>query len=377
MTDYDIIIIGGGMAGASLGAEVAADARVLILEMEDVAGYHATGRSVAFWTESYGGPGVQPLTSASGPLLENPDTEFSNTSFLAPRGAIHIGRSKDADLTDNFMLRFEGTDVALDRLDAVALAQRIPGLRAEWTVGISEPSTADIDVAALHSACLRQFNRRGGTLHTGSRLMAASHEAGRWQIDTSHGTFSCNILVNAAGAWADDIARLCGIAPIGIRPLRRTVVQLRIDPEAEPDLPLVLDLAGKFYFKPAGAGRIWLSPHDEEPSAPCDAAPDEMAIATAIDRLHQAVDWRVRAVERKWAGLRSFSPDRLPVYGYDGGKAPFFWFAGQGGFGIQTAPAAARLGASLLMNAAAHDSVSDIDPVPYGPLRFAKSVTRC
>lgn len=370
MTDYDIIIIGGGMAGASLGAEVSAHARVLILEMEDVAGYHATGRSVAFWTESYGGPGVQPLTSASGPLLANPDPAFSETGFLTPRGALHIARSDGAESIDNFVRRFEHSNIALHRMGRADLATAIPGLRCDWTAGLSEPSTADIDVAALHAAYLRQFNRNGGMLVTGVRLRSAKHGANGWTLQTPAGAFRCSTLVNAAGAWADAVAQLCGICPIDIRPLQRTVVQLRVAPDAPTDLPLVLDLEERFYFKPAGAGRIWLSPHDEAPSAPCDAAPDEVSVATAIDRLHHVVDWRIIAVERKWAGLRSFAPDRLPVYGYDQRQSDFFWFAGQGGFGIQTAPAAARIGAALLLDHALDQSVAQINPELYTPDRF-------
>lgn len=370
MNHYDIIIIGGGMAGASLGAEVAAHARVLILEMEDVAGYHATGRSVAFWTESYGGPQVQPLTSASGPLLSNPDPDFSETSFLTPRGAVHIGRAEDQYLGDEMISRFAGSGISLSGLDSGDLARCVPGLRENWAVGISEPTTMDIDVAALHNAFLRQFARRGGILQHRASLIAARRDATGWQIETSAGTLRCGVLVNAAGAWADGVAGACGVEAIGITPFRRTVVQLRVSPEAADDLPLILDLAGRFYFKPAGAGRIWLSPHDEEPSTPCDAAPEEVAVAIAIDRLHQVVDWRVEAVERKWAGLRSFAPDRLPVYGYDPVMPDFFWFAGQGGFGIQTSTAAAKIAAALLLRIPVDDRLSQIDASRYSPARF-------
>ncbi|MDX3909170.1 MAG: FAD-dependent oxidoreductase [Sphingobium sp.] len=371
MTDYDIIIIGGGIAGASLGAEIAAHARVLILEMEDITGYHATGRSVAFWTESYGGPAVQPLTSASGPLLANPDSNFSSTSFLHPRGAIHIGRQENRLSIDNFTHQFAGSGISLDRLQASDLAARIPGLREEWTHGISEPSTADIDVGALHAAYFRQFARCGGALQTGARLMAAKHDHQGWTVETTGGSFRCVTLVDAAGAWADDVAKRCYVVPLGIRPLQRTVVQLRVEPEVPANLPLVLDINERFYFKPAGGGRLWLSPHDEEPAAPGDVAPDEVAVATAIDRLHQVVDWRIAAVERKWAGLRSFAPDRLPVYGYDSAQPNFFWFAGQGGFGIQTSPAAAHLASALLLNQEPHVSIAGIDPAPYSPERFS------
>ena len=171
--------------------------------------------------------------------------------------------------------------------------------------------------------------------------------------------------MNAAGAWADPVAELAGIQPLGIEPFRRTVAQLRTAPSVPASLPLVLDLHEKFYFKPE-SGRLWLSPHDETPTPPCDAAPEELDIALAIDRFEQVVDWRVERVEHRWAGLRSFAPDRLLVYGFDPAEPGFFWFAGQGGFGIQTAPAAAALAAGLLLGAPG----GAIDPAPYAPARF-------
>ena len=175
------------------------------------------------------------------------------------------------------------------------------------------------------------------------------------------------MLVNAAGAWADEVARVAGVRPIGIAAYRRTLAQLRTDPPALADLPHVADLSGRFYFKPEPGGRLWLSPHDETPTDPCDAAPDELDVAIAIDRFEGVVDWRVQAVERKWAGLRSFAPDRLPVFGFDARTPGFFWCAGQGGFGIQTAPAAAALCAALVLG---HEPPAGLDPSRYRPDRF-------
>ncbi len=172
---------------------------------------------------------------------------------------------------------------------------------------------------------------------------------------------------------ADGIATGSGVAPLGIAPLRRTVVQLRCA-DAPDDFPLVVDLNGQFYFKPAGGGRIWLSPHDETPDSARDVAPEDIDVAIAIDRFQSAVDWRIEAVERKWAGLRSFAPDRLPVYGFDGGVPGFFWFAGQGGFGIQTAPAAALLAAALLLGESPPASIAQVDPHPFTPARLATRV---
>ncbi len=204
--------------------------------------------------------------------------------------------------------------------------------------------------------------------------MSATREAGGrdaygWALAFDNGeSLRCDVLVDAAGAWADPVARMAGAHPLGIAPLRRTVAQLRTAPPAPATLPLVLDLNETFYFKPE-SGRVWLSPHDETPSEACDAAPDELDVAVAIDRMARVVDWTVEAVERKWAGLRSFAPDRMPVYGFDARVPGFFWCAGQGGFGIQTAPAGAALAASLLLGVDAGDAAG-IDPMIYAPSRF-------
>ncbi|TPG13514.1 NAD(P)/FAD-dependent oxidoreductase [Sphingomonas oligophenolica] len=361
MTTYDIAIVGAGIAGASLAAELAPHARVVVLEAEEVAGYHATGRSAAFWSETYGGPGIQPLTSASGPPLRD-------GGFLEPLGSLHIGRAQDQSRIDAFLAAFAGTHVPLERVDPAAL---VPGLRPEWTLGVSEPSCAYIDVAGLHAACLARVRRAGGDLVTSASVEHAERHDGVWRIDTSAGIHAARVLVDAAGAWADPVAIRCGVAPLGIQPYRRTVVQLRTDPPTAPGIPHVADIAGGFYFKPEAGGKLWLSPHDETPTDPCDAAAEELDVAIAIDRFEQVVDWRVVAVERRWAGLRSFAPDRHPVYGFDNAAPGFFWFAGQGGFGIQTAPAAASLAAALMLGT---DPPAGLDPSRYAPGRFAGPV---
>ncbi|MBC2663930.1 FAD-binding oxidoreductase [Novosphingobium flavum] len=356
---FDITIAGAGMAGASLAAALApSGAAILLLEAEQAPGYHATGRSAAFWTESYGGPGVQPLTTASGPALRA-------GGYLAPRGALTIARaSQEAELAA-FVRRYEALGVRVERLDRAAIASHIPGLRGEWTLGALEPDCSDIDVARLHQDYLGAARRAGAELWTSARLAAAAPDGEGWLLTMADGRRArCGVLVNAAGAWADDLARAAGIAPLAIQPYRRTVAQLRTAPAPTDSLPLVLDLAEKFYFKPQG-DRLWLSPHDETASPPCDAAAEEIDVAVAIDRLEQVVDWRIERVEHRWAGLRSFAPDRLPVFGFDAASPRFFWFAGQGGFGIQTAPAAAALGAALLTGTA-----SGLDPAPYSPRRF-------
>ena len=364
MTTYDFTIVGAGIAGASLAAELGeGGARVLLLEAEDRPGYHATGRSAAFWEECYGGPELVPLTLASGTYLRD-------HGFLTQRGALYIGREEDRGALDDFMDRFGDTGATIERLDANGLRLRLPGLRGGWADAIWEPACADIDVAGLHAHYLKRAKASSVQLECRARVSEADRANGLWHMRCEDGrTYRASVLVNAAGAWADSLASLAGAKPIGISPFLRTVVQLRTDPAPDPDQPLVLDIGGSFYFKPE-AGKLWLSPHDEVPSEPCDAAPEELAVAQAIDRLQRVVDWRIEAVERRWAGLRSFAPDRLPVYGYDPNLEGFAWFAGQGGYGIQTSPAAARLAAQLLLGSARDEMTRDLDASLYTPERF-------
>jgi D-arginine dehydrogenase len=358
--DADVAIVGAGMAGASLAAELAGEVSVLLLETEDQPGYHSTGRSAAFWAESYGGPFVQPLTTASGPFLRD-------QGFLHPRGAVHVADSAGLAALDALEAEF-GAAVAFERLGRDRLEAMIPGLRRQWTAGLLEPSCAAIDVAGFHASCLARARRAGARLETRAGVTALCREGAGWRLGTPAGAFSAAIVVDSAGAWADRVAVLAGAKPVGLQPRRRTLVQLRVDPPAPPELPLVVDALERFYFKPEAGGRLWLSPQDETPCDPCDCAPEEIDVALAIDRLERAVDWKVERVERSWAGLRTFAPDGRPVYGFDPDVPGFFWCAGQGGFGIQTAPAAAKLAAALLLGRS-----PELDPEPYapGPLRRA------
>ena len=355
----DIAIVGAGMAGASLAAELAGAAQVVLLEAEPQPGYHATGRSAAFWTESYGGPGVQPLTTASGAYLRD-------HGFLTARGALTLARAGQATQLVAFASRFAALGVRVELLERETISSRVPGLRTDWMLGAFEPDCCDIDVASLHHHYLSRARRDGAEIRCSAQVAGARSDAMGWCLTLADGQeLACDIIVDAAGAWADSVAQIAGARPLGIAPFRRTIAQLRVAPAVPLDLPLVLDIAETFYFKPE-AGRLWLSPHDETPSVPCDAAPEEIDVASAIARLESVVDWQVKRVEHKWAGLRSFAPDRLPLFGFDPDVPGFFWFAGQGGFGIQTAPAAARLAARLLLG----ETGGEIDPARYAPARF-------
>jgi D-arginine dehydrogenase len=356
---YDYVIVGAGIAGASLAAGLAAHGRVALLEAEDRPGYHATGRSAAFWTESYGGPLVQPLTTASRGFFDRHD-------LLAERGALTLARGTEAAGLEAFAAEFSALGVRVELLDRTALELRYPGLRPEWQHGAWERDCCDIDVAGLHQLWLAEAKRLGAELRCRARLIGAEHRPNGWQIGLADGReLAARVLVNAAGAWADTVAEAAGLTPLGMTPLRRTVAQVRLARPVPADLPLTLGFDSSFYFKPDG-GKLWLSPHDETPSPPCDAAPEELDVALAIDRFEAVLDWPIAALEHRWAGLRTFAPDRLPVYGFDPAARDFFWFAGQGGFGIQTAPAAAELALDLMLGR----PPARVAPAPYAPARF-------
>jgi D-arginine dehydrogenase len=357
MSDFEVIIVGGGIAGASLVAEIAGLRRTLIVEAESHCGYHSTGRSAAFFLESYGGPDVAKLSTASHNFLYE-------RGFLRTRGDLHLTRGDLPELPPAVETRI---------IERPELEEIVPGIRPEWRRALFEPGCADIDVASLHAAFLSTFRREGGQLRTDARLRSGRRSGAGWDILLADGsTLSTSIIVNAAGAWADSVASACGVEPLGIAPKRRTMVQLRVGRSGLRDLPLVDDANGTFYFKGEGDRTVWLSPHDEIATEPCDAAPDEIDVATAIDRFEHVVDWPVERVERSWAGLRSFAPDRLPVYGFDAHGPGFFWCAGQGGFGIQTSPAAAKLATALLLDEPPDPMVAAIDPEIFSPKRFSR-----
>ncbi|MFZ4687958.1 MAG: NAD(P)/FAD-dependent oxidoreductase [Polymorphobacter sp.] len=377
MTDFDVAIIGAGIAGASLAWALrqrsGGTLRTVLIEMESQPGYHTTGRSAAFWVESYGGPGIVPLTRASRDFLLAPPPGFADRALLAPRLALHLAPPDDADFASlhpagalaAVAAEFDEGGVAYRRLDA-AQTLAFPGLamlRPEWrTRAIEEPDCYDIDVAALHQGYLR-----GTRVLTDAQVTGLAHGIDSWTLATRTGPITATTIVNAAGAWADQVAVLAGARPRGLQPLRRTMAVLDIDPPPPADLPVVMDAAGRFYFKP-DSGRVWLSPHDETPDVAHDVRPDEIDLATVIDRFERATTVRIKRLETSWAGLRTFAPDRLPVFGWDGAVDGLFWCAGQGGFGIQSAPAAADLCAALLLG-----NAPALDAAPYLATRAALS----
>ncbi|MEQ7872465.1 FAD-binding oxidoreductase [Sphingomonas sp. ASV193] len=361
---HDVLIVGGGIAGASLGARLAGERSVAIIEAEAQCGRHSTGRSVAFWQASLGGDTPERRLS----LLSKPffDSRWpgSDVPLLRPRGAVHLTGPSGESFEEAGDLAGDDRPVHLDR---AGLDSLIPGMRAQWTGAWLERSCADIEVAALHGACLAAVRRQGGTVRTDAALFSLARTPGGWRAETAAGPVEARLLVDAAGAWGDSVAALAGVAPLGLQPKRRTVVQLRVGRDGLKDLPFVTDLHQSFYFKGEGDRSVWVCPLDETDSDPCDSAPEEIDVAIAIDRFEQALDWPVEAVERKWSGLRTFAPDRGMKFGFDPDDPAFFWCVGQGGMGIQTAPAASLLSARLILGRPLGDELAGIDPADFAP----------
>ena len=364
MEKVDVVIVGGGIAGASLGARLAGAMNVVLIEAEDLCGRHSTGRSAAFWQASLGGDSPERrLSLASKPMFDT-DWPGSATPLLHPRGALHLTGPCGEEFEETGGLSGDDRPVRLDR---AGLDRLIPGLREQWTGAWFEASCADIEVAAFHNACLAAIRRQGGGVRTDVALLAARRGNGVWRIETSGGSIEAQVLVNAAGAWGDQVAERAGVSPLGLQPKRRTVVQLRVGRTGLRAVPFVTDSHESFYFKGEGDNSVWVCPLDETLVDPCDAAPEEIDVATAIDRFEKAVDWPVEAVERKWAGLRTFAPDRAMKFGFEPVADGFFWCVGQGGMGIQTAPAASLLCAVLIRGEELPPELAGIDPADFAP----------
>jgi len=345
---FDVLIIGAGMAGASVAWRLAPDARVAVVEMEDQPGYHTTGRSAAIFTEIYGPPVMRALTSLSRHFLENPPVGFADAPLLSPRGILTFAADSQRAKLDQ-MFRTYGSVPGIRKVDHTEIKALVPLLRDDAAAcGLLEEHARDIDVDALHQGFLRGMRKHGGAVLTGMEVTRIERTGSLWALRTTDGVITAPIVVNAAGAWADHIAAMAGAATVGIVPKRRTVVI--VEPPAGVDAkawPAVGDVDDTFYLKPE-SGRFLLSPADETPSAACDAQPEELDVATCIDRVEKAFDFKIRRVENGWAGLRSFVADQAPVCGFDPQRNGFFWLAGQGGYGIQSAPALSHLAANLI-----------------------------
>lgn len=365
LLEYDAIVIGAGIAGAGVAAELASDRRVALVEMEDHPGVHATGRSAAVYSELYGNQVIRRLTLASGDYFRS----VGEHPFMRPRSCFHVATVAQRARLDRF---FAQPDVAANahRIGEAELRRAIPLLRPGTIVAaVAERNAQDLDVDAIHRHFLKSFRRSSGVLHLSQRVTGLAYRAQAWTVTTPGMRLSAPVVVNAAGAWGDVIARLAGLEPVGLEPRRRTVALVDLPSvEGAESWPMTVDIDEQFYFKP-DAGKLLISPADETLSAPMDIFPEELDIAVAADRIQQVLDIPIRRVSHSWAGLRTFAPDRSPIIGFDGNAAGFFWLVGQGGYGIQTAPSVSRLAASLIRGdgvppdlAAMGIAASDVSP---------------
>jgi D-arginine dehydrogenase len=348
MQKTDIIVIGAGIAGTSAAAELAAQASVILLEMESQPGYHATGRSAAFFAAAYGNRIIRDITGSCERFFLEPPEGFSEPDLIRLRDCMFFARADQMDQLramqeDNPRLKF---------LAAAAVRERVPILSPDYLHGAMwDHMGGDIDVDALLQGYLRLLRRRGGMIFNEHRVTALQRSGGDWRVSAGDAEFSAPVIINAAGGWVDKVAQCAGLAPLGVKPLLRSAFLIDPPPGVDiEDWPLMLDADEDFYFKP-DAGQIMVCPADETPTEPCDAQADDFEVAMGVDRFEKATGLDIRHVNQRWAGLRTFAPDKVFITGFDPRTEGFFWLAGQGGYGVQSSPAMAHMTTWLITGA--------------------------
>jgi D-arginine dehydrogenase len=347
---HDVAVVGGGIVGAAIACFLSPVRRVLLLEAEGQPGMHATGRSAALFTEAYGPPMVRALTRASRAFFEAPPAGFATVPLLHRRGTLFVGSAAQRDAVSGLQRRLAEEGIAAQWLDSDAVQARVPVLRPEAAAcGLLDGDAFDIDVDALLQGFLRRARHAGARVRTGARLTALSRAGGRWQLHTADGEpATADVVVDAAGAWADEVAALAGARPIGIEPRRRSAFLFAAPEGVETARwPAVIAIDESWYFKP-DAGLLLGSPANADPVAPHDVVAEEIDVALGIDRIERATTLTIRRPRSTWAGLRSFVVDGEPVCGFDDAAPGFFWAAAVGGYGIQSSPAFGRLCAALI-----------------------------
>ncbi len=355
MAVWDFVVIGAGMAGASMGWQLAGKASVLVLEREPQPGYHTTGRSAALFMETYGTQAIRALTRASRAFYDAPPPGFADSPILSPRGVVYVATHDQLDLLERTYQELRVHSPGLTRLTREELLARLPCLRPEVVAaGLSEPGAADIDVNALLQGYLRGLRQRGGQVRTNAEVTRLAREDGVWTVTLAGGeTVQARYLVNAAGAWADVVAQLAGAAPVGLTPCRRVAFTFPVPPGMDAHgWPAAIGVDEGYYFKP-DAGQLLGSPANADPMPPHDVVPEELDVATGIWRIEEVTTFQIRRPTHTWAGLRSFVADGDFVIGWDqdgaGGVEGFFWLAAQGGYGIQSAAGYALLARNLAL----------------------------
>ncbi len=342
---HDVIIIGGGIAGIGVAAMLSEHVSVVLLEAEGQIGYHTSGRSAAMYVPSYGGPEINQLAIASESYFTSPPTEVCSSSLLSPRGLMLVSGEGEDTLLDEHLATYPG----VQEISVSEALGRVPILRGDSiSRACIEPLAQDIDTDLLLQSWARHCRNQGGAILTGQGVNAIQQNNGGWLVSTSTETFEAPVIVNAAGAWADQVAILAGVSAVGLKPCRRSAALISLPAEYDVNSwPMFFPMSDDWYAKPV-SGKLMVSPVDEEPMEPHDAFAEDMTILEGIDRFEQAVTITVERVEHSWAGLRTFVAGKVPVVGWDARAKGFFWLAGQGGYGFQTAPAMSQLAAAII-----------------------------
>ena len=346
----DFIIIGSGIAGMSAAYRLSDHGKVIVIEKEAHLGYHTTGRSAAFFTENYGNKTIRALTKASRYFLENPTESFLNNPLMSLNGGVlMIANSNQIDAVEKELKYANENSAKVFEISKKEALKMVPALKENYLDrALHEPYSKVMDVDLIHQGYARGAKINETKIYFNQEVISISKDKNLWNIKTKNEVYSALLVINAAVAWCDEIALLANCKPLGIKPKRRTIIIFKnTDNYIINQWPVVIDINDNFYFKPE-SGKFLASPADETDSPPCDAQPEEIDIALTVERLEKATNLKIKNIEHKWAGLRSFYPDRTPVVGEDNNNSGFFWLAGQGGYGIMTSPSISKILESLI-----------------------------
>ena len=360
--ECDFLVIGAGIGGTSCAHWLSRDHAVILLEMEDQPGYHTTGRSVAVYTEAYGPRVIRALAIAGGPFLQNPPAEFTDVPLCHPHGLMFIARADQTAVLYAALQAVQPLSPTIREISIDEAIERVPVLRRDYlAAAFLDPNTMALDVNAIHQGYIRGLRREGAEIVTGAEAQSLQRRQSKWHVSTPAGEFAAPVVINAAGAWADVVAKRAGARPIGLQPKRRTVIAFPPPDGVDGEhWPVTFDTEEEFYFK-VDAGTVLGSPADETPVPPQDAQPEKIDIAITVDRIERATTMKVSKIIRRWAGLRSFVADGVPVVGYAPDAEGFFWCAGQGGYGIETSNGMGRCSAALAAGGALPEDVRALE----------------